>query len=119
MSEERPLTDLERELLLKLLENDFEGRNALREQIGNCVAIPTGDPDNYGSIYLKTLSNAKSETTLGVPVEGELLDGDSPVLVILHVKNGFIDELEILRADGNPLQDTLDPTDMEVTIRKN
>jgi hypothetical protein len=50
-----------------------------------------------------------------VPVEAEYRDDDDcPVWVLLHVVNGFLDELEIVRADGQPLISPLIPERLNV-----
>lgn len=103
----RPLEDNERRLLEALLDHHpFNGRDQLREQLGSTTArlIPEHH-DNYGSIELRVSSGPASSGRYRVPVEGQYADADGiPVWLLLHVnREGFLCELEIVRADGKPL----------------
>lgn len=113
----RQLTENERAILNKLLEHSFEGSEAIKAQLANCIAIPTGDEDNYGSIYLKTESDAKAETQSRVPVEAITFDSDGGAVdILLHVVDGLVKELEIVKSDGSQLLASIDPKNMTVTV---
>jgi hypothetical protein len=114
----RPLTELERQVLQKLLIPNFSGRDEIREQSKDCIAIPTGDPDNYGSIYLKTDSPVKAPVTSLVPVEGFAKDKDgAEIVIILHMDDGFIHELEFVRSDGLPMLAPINPATITVEVQ--
>lgn len=116
--DERSLTEVERRILNKLLERPFVGSEEVKKQVLSSVAQPTGDSDNYGSIYLKTSSNVSAPVTSRVPVEGMTRDSDGVAVdVILHVVDGFINELEIVKADGSKLRAPIDIDNIEVTVR--
>lgn len=104
----RPLEDDERRLIEALLDHHaFDGRDELRAQLPATAArLITEYHDNYGSIELRVADAAPaSGVRYRVPVEGQYPDDDGiPVWLMLHVnRDGFLCELEIVRADGKPL----------------
>jgi len=90
--EYRKLTDGEMRILEKLLSPSFPGRDELLDQATHCEAQETGDPDNYGSIRLRTTSSRRADVDRRVPVE------------------------EIVKGDGSPLNAQLDPERLEVRV---
>jgi len=114
----RPLREDERRLLERLLDDHpFEGRDQLREQLEWTTARPIAEyRDNYGSIELHVSDGPPSSGRRRVPVEGEYRDDDGiPVWLLLHVsREGFLRELEIVRADGKPLISPPAPERLEV-----
>jgi hypothetical protein len=72
--------------------------------------------DNYGSIELCVANPTPSSGRHRVPVEGQYLDDDGvPVWLLLHVnREGVMCELEIVRADGQPLMSPPLPERLEV-----
>ncbi len=114
----RALQDDERKLLETLLDHHrFEGRDQLRGQLDSTTArLISESQDNYGSIELHVSNGPPSSGRYRVPVEGQYLDADGiPVWLLLHVnREGFMCELEIVRADGKPLISTPTPERLEV-----
>lgn len=114
----RPLQDDERLLLETLLNHHpFDGRDQLREQLESTTARPIPEyQDNYGSIELHVSNGPPSGGRYRVPVEGQYLDDDGiPVWLMLHVnREGFLCELEIVRADGKPLISASLPERLEI-----
>jgi hypothetical protein len=109
----RPLTELEIGILNKLLSREFHGVNELKAQIGDTSAISTKDTDNYGSILLSTTSTHKAQVQSRVPVEATFNDEDGvPVIILLHVVDGFVNELEIVKGDGLPLIGPINPENL-------
>jgi hypothetical protein len=105
-AEFRPLQERERRLLERLLDHHpFEGRDQLRRQLDSTTArLIVEFNDNYGSIELFVTDPVPAPVSRSVPVEAEYQDDDGvPVWVLLHVKRGVMWELEICRADGQPL----------------
>ena len=104
----RPLEELERRLLQRLLEHHpFDGRDELRKQLESATARTIAEHhDNYGSIELRVADPTPARVRFRVPVEAEYLDDDGvPVWVLLHVnREGVMCQLEICRADGLRLQ---------------
>ncbi|MFP5245804.1 MAG: DUF6984 family protein [Thermoanaerobaculia bacterium] len=99
----RPLSEYEASLLARLLEVDFEGRDAMARQVQSVVVR---EIDDSGSIEFKVGDEApRANVTQRVPIEGEASDEDGvPIWVMLFVIDGKIDELEICKADGTPIR---------------
>jgi hypothetical protein len=114
----RPLQNGERRLLEALLDHrQFDGRNQLREQLESTTArLILAYQDNYGSIELHVSNGPPSSGRKRVPVEGQYLDDDGiPVWLLLHInREGFMCELEIVRADGKRLISIPTPERLEV-----
>jgi hypothetical protein len=114
----RPLQDGERGLLETLLDHhQFAGRDQLREQLESTTArLILEHHDNYGSIELNVSKGPPSSGRYRVPVEGQYLDDDGiPVWILLHLNSeGFMWQLEIVRADGKPLISAPTPERLEV-----
>ena len=114
----RPFQDGERRLLETLLDHhQFDGRAQLREQLESATARPIPEyRDNYGSVELHVSDGPPSNGRYRVPVEGQYLDDDGvPVWLLLHINSeGFLCELEIVRADGKRLISTPTPERLEI-----
>ena len=115
----RALEERERRLLETLLEHhSFEGRDQLRKQLESTTArLIVEHHDNYGSIELRVADpTTPSSGRYQVPVEGQYLDDDGiPVWLLLHInRDGFMCQLEIVRADGKPLISTPTPERLEI-----
>jgi hypothetical protein len=114
----RPLQDDERRLLETLLDHhQFDGRDQLRQQLQATTArLILEYRDNYGSIELRISNGPPYSGRRRVPVEGQYLDDDGiPVWLLLHInREGFMCELEIVRADGKPLVSAPTPERLEV-----
>ena len=94
-------------ILEKLLECQFRGRDELRQQLAFATVRPI---DESGSLALKVTSPILAETEHRVPVEAEYLDADGvPIWILLHVVNGLLNELEIIKADGSTMQNPRRP----------
>ena len=113
----RSLTPREREILARLLESPFPGRDEIRQQIKDSLVREIAEYDDaYGSIEFNVQANARATVAQRVLVEAMADDEDGvPILVLLHVVDGFIDELEILRADGLPIIKMPNASELEVT----
>ena len=114
----RPLHDVERRLLETLLDHhQFVGRDQLRQQLEATTArLILEYQDNYGSIELHVSNGPPSSGRYRVPVEGRYVDDDGiPVWLLLHInREGFMCELEIVRADGKLLISPPIPEHLEV-----
>lgn len=91
----RPLAPYELELIEKLLEPEFPGRDELQHQVPSVTARQIHDD---GTLELHCEGGPQAPVSCRVPTEGEYLDVDGhPVNVLLHVKDGLMCELEILK----------------------
>ncbi len=91
----RPLKIRERELLEKLLEPEFPGRDELRRQLDSVTAKEILED---GTLALQCRPCLPAPVKRSMPTEGECPDADGVTIhVLLHVKDGFMSELEILK----------------------
>jgi hypothetical protein len=87
----RPLSPNERELLERLLEPRFPGRDELRAQLDGLMVK---ELDDEGCLAFECRSGPRAEVRWPVPAQGEGLDVDGSVLhVSLQVADGFIHSL--------------------------
>jgi hypothetical protein len=103
----RQPTNDEFELLNRMLEVDFQGAKELKHQLaGLLVKSLDKGIDNYDSIELKVSSGRSVKVEKRVPVVARAYDSDgTPIEVLLHVLNGQLNELEVIKFDGTPIVD--------------
>jgi hypothetical protein len=108
----RNLDQREREILLKLLERDFKGRDALLTQIDWTLAEDR-IPGEFVSLHC---TGGQLGPKGAYPVsEASCHDMDgTPMSVLLHVKDGFLSVLETLRYGDGPIQRLPQASDLEV-----
>lgn len=98
----RGLGTEERALIAFLLAEPFLGRDQLRRQMESAQVIGAC-PDGCPTVTLRvdrSLAPTPPEAVT-VPVEAEGRDADGmPILVALHAADGYLQELEIVRFDG-------------------
>ena len=114
-SDFRPLEARERELLEKLLEVEFPGRDELRVQLGSVTAKQIiGD----GTLELRC-DSGPSAPCFSLVAEGECIDADGrKINVMLHVdRRGFMWMLEILKLDTTPIINPPSASNMELLRR--
>ncbi len=118
MKKYRELNGLEKKILDKLLERDFPGREEIKDQINNSkVRVIDEYGDDWGSIEFKTNSHKSAKVESRVPVQALVNDTDGILVeIFLHVVKGFIDELEIVKADNSPLKAKISPEKMKVEL---
>jgi hypothetical protein len=110
-----PLSESERRILDALFSADFPGKRELMEQANELTARPL---DAEGSLALRAKPGTPAATVeRRIPVEAEVEDADGVVVhVLLHVVDGFLDELEIFREDSGPLQRPIDPEALRLIV---
>ena len=82
----------------RLASQGFPGSAALLDQIRG---LWVRSIDDDGSLSLSTSIPAIADVRYRVPVEGIYLDKDNVrVHLLLHVVDGYLDELEVLREDS-------------------
>jgi len=113
----RDFTDQEWKILNKMLSSNIADKDILYEQLIN--AKVTG----YCSCGCKSIiiavkdNSPKYINSKRVPVEMLIIGSDGvPVQCLLHIINGCICELEVLRVDSNPINEDLDLENAEITI---
>lgn len=93
----RNMNDYEQAIIDRLLEIPFRGSDELKLQLDSCkVREFEKDKDGCGSLELKTKSEIKAEVKNRIPVEASFKSRDYPVEVLLHVIDGFVNELEFV-----------------------
>ena len=98
----RPLFKHERELIEKLLEPEFVGRDELRAQLQTVTGRQLLDDGTF--LELRCGSSVTAPVRNRVPTEGRCRDTDGgPIDVLLHVVDGLMHQLEILKY-GGPLR---------------
>lgn len=97
----REMDERERGILNRLLAVDFPGRDELRSQLEGAVV---SEADANGSLRLKA-SGGRAATGKAVPIDASAEDEDGArVEVLLFVRDGMLDFLEVYRADLQPLR---------------
>jgi hypothetical protein len=97
----REIRDDESRLLQRLLTRSFHGSAELREQFRS---ITVAQLDAGGSLRLATRTASPAEVDRRIPVEASYADRDGiRVHLLLHVVDGYLDELEAFREDGAPV----------------
>ena len=106
-------TPYEADLIDKLLDNDFGGRDELRMQWRSAL-VRTVSPS--GSFAIRpSAGEPPSPAKFGVPVEGESPDEEGGgVHALLHIRDGYLEELEVYRDMPGPIRNPVDPHAMEV-----
>lgn len=113
----RSATDLERLMLLRLLEPQFAGRDALLSQIPDSLWETL---DENGSVMIRPKSGELADIIWSVPVEAADVDLDGmPITVLLHVRTGRLFKIEIFRADNERIITPLNPTKWKLEVRGN
>ena len=114
----RKLTRREHDILNRLLAEPFHGRDELRAQIATSrVKTIEEYGDNYGSIEFEVTSGPMADVDSRVPIGAMGLDSDGvPIDYILHVVDGFVKELEVVKADGSPISTLPSVSDLEVSL---
>ena len=108
----RPVTDYERQLMWRLLETDFPGRNELAEQVEDCLVKPI---DSDGCLEFRVNSHVRADVKWRIPTEGHVPDADGVAInILLHVADGQLKELEIYKSDNSPVIKMPDPAALEI-----
>jgi hypothetical protein len=99
---------IECELLKKLMEKSFPGRDELFGQLDG-LSVKTIDDEGSLSIRVSPLASP-AEVKDRVVAEGYYFDEDTSsnegprVNVLLHVVNGVLTEIEVYKDDGSPIR---------------
>ena len=98
----RELTPREREVILRLIDSLFVENEQLREQVSSAQARMV---DREGSLALKVDSSVPVQhNARKLPRDGYYKDEDGErVDLILHVRDGTLKELELVKPDLSPV----------------
>jgi hypothetical protein len=113
---EHDFNDNENSILKELLSKQFKGRDILLEQLsktkvnGRCTC-------GCLTVFLNAdSSTSKFPNEFSVPIEMHVKELNNLVIVMLHVDDGYVKELEILRADSEPILGPIDLTMKKIFI---
>ena len=111
----RQLSKRQRRIVEKLLETEFPGRDAPREQI---TSVTAKQIEEDGTLTLRCASGPPSRTRRTLAVEGKCKDADGMIIsVMLHVdRNGFMNMLEIYKYDMSPIINPPSADDLVVLV---
>jgi hypothetical protein len=106
MPESRELATDERQLINRLLQETFVGRDALKAQMADVRVVVGREGGDRTLVFLLSASNGpRANTCSRVPVDAVMEDIDGVYIEILfHVVDGYARELEIYRVDGSPIK---------------
>ena len=94
-------------VLARLMEASFPGRNEVASQIAVARVRPC---DDDGCLEFERPDAPPAPVVRRIPVEAEAEEADGTTFhVLLHVVDGFINELERFREDGHPIQGPIRP----------
>lgn len=106
----RTLYKNERYWIDKMLEVEFKGKQFLLGQVLKAKVVLEQGYD-FISLKFRTEETERYPYPVRVPVEMRAFQKESaPIVFLLHVVNGFIDELELITADSSKI----DMTNIEV-----
>lgn len=93
----------EARLLQLILAGGYAGGRQLRAQLEE---LSVASIDGDGSLRLSTQASEPATVDRRVPVEASYLDRDGTrVHLLVHVSDGYLDELEVYREDSSPVLD--------------
>jgi hypothetical protein len=109
----RALSEAERRLVERLLDEPFAGNEELRRQLRDakvrCI-------DDDGSLAFEVSASEPAQVLTRVPVEADTEDADGSLMhVLLHVVNGYLNELELYRPDGTTVKSFPSPERLNVS----
>jgi hypothetical protein len=114
------LNNKEIQWIYKLLSVDFASKEILLKQINNATAIFSED-FSFASVKFSVESSTdKFPYNIRVPVEMRVFrNGSAPIIFLLHVIDGYVNELEILTADSSKIDlDSIEFEKVEYDINK-
>lgn len=112
-------SDEQHSLLLKMLSPELENKDALLKQSSAYTVKSVPYDDNYGSFdILPDKSLQPANVPDGVISIGETYDKDGMSIgILLHVYEGYLSEVEIVRDDGEPMIGQIDVDSVNVSRR--
>jgi hypothetical protein len=107
-NEPRELSNGEWKILNKMLSADFQGKDIVSIQLKSAKVI-SYCPCGCKTIDIQVDRNLPQyEYEKRVPVELKVFSEDGvPIMASLHIANGYISELEIVRADSKAINDEI------------
>lgn len=105
----RLLNEFEMKCIKKYFEADFKGKNILENQIENVRVVPEIGYDYYSLKLFTSEMVERYPYNVRVPVEMHIFQqGVVPIVCLLHIVEGLIDEFEIITADSSCIRDKIE-----------
>ncbi len=97
-----------------LLRPEFPGRDDLLKQLGSAEVRPI---DGDGSLVFRIRGGSPAAVIRRIPVEAEVEDSDGVTIsLLLHVIDGYLNELEIYRGDSLPVKGAIRPEELRTLV---
>jgi len=113
-SEWRAPSDYERQIMERLLSVEFPGVQELRTQLAGCLVKTSG---GYGAVKIQSKCPLAAKVVDRVPVEAVADDADGyGIHYLLHVIDGFAEELEVYTDTLLDIIKTPDPSSLRVHV---
>ncbi len=110
----RSLTPEEKGILYHLLSVDFQGRDQLLRQAQSARVTEECKECHSIVIVVDDLPENSAPVKRRVPVHAQAVDLDDGIMhILLHIVNGFIDEVEIYREDLQSVKEMPKPSSLE------
>ena len=110
----RPPSSAERRLLDSLLRPEFPGKDDLIKQLASAEVRQI---DDDGSLQFRIRGSSPAAVNGRIPVEAELEDSDGmTIFLLLHVIDGYLNELEIYRGDSLPIKGEIRPEELRTLV---
>lgn len=110
----RPPRPVEMRVLEQLLAAAFPGQAELQQQ---ATTLRVREIDRCGCLELHVAPGRPAPVVRRIPVEAETMDADGVVIhVLLHVVDGYLDELEVFREDGELPTTSIDAGSLRVLV---
>ena len=108
----RDLSRWEREVLERMLEQPFDGRDALREQLARARVRRV---DDEGSLSIEGATPTEHYWP-AVTARGEDADGIAIEMILLVGDDDRINELDVWKGDGSPIKQMPKPSALEIWL---
>lgn len=113
-SEWRVPSGYERQIIERLLSVEFPGVQELRTQLAACLVKTSG---GYGTVKIQSKCPLAAKVVDRVPVEAVADDADGyRIHYLLHVIDGFAEELEVFTETLLDIIKTPDPSSLRVQV---
>lgn len=110
------MTEVERQMVFKLLEGPIPGRDILLRQIPRCLVKLW--PDGSGSFEIECESTERADTEDHyVAVAWDKDTDGTPIEILLHVVQGKLKDLEIVTFSEKIVKKKLNPADWKLACK--
>lgn len=106
-----------RDILCKMFEYNFAGRNELIAQMKYTTMLSDPDKDGHDIVEFSVAAGPRANTELRLPVELHAHDKDNvAIFVLLFVDDGKLHLLDMYKADGSKILELPSPKNFTRTV---